>query len=443
MKRNVSFLSVALIMVAMLGMNSCKKDKASSGNNYGGIKTDNWRSNIGDSFTVEGYYDEENGIGKIYDDPKHQMTDAPTPEADYILIAKPTVLTYVPDYSSYIGRKVRITGKLLAATEPSLVGSAPLKGDPSLATLQVSKLQLIDSVSYFQKPGRFSLCDQYPAICQLIGNIYPTKVAFLYSGGIDAGNAHQRYYNDIKALYWILRNKFGYSDQNIVVCYKNGVHDYIASDTFHIDYPASTAGFNAAIADLQGRMGSRTQFFCFINNHGGGFSTADNINYGGTADSDADEPSTDGKHLDEHIYYYGEATDISDDLLKSKINSLTFGTGIFLLKPCFSGGLVWDLRGANRVILSSGTEFQVTYPTTTGTYGELTYNFMSAITGKTPDGVTVNADLNTDGKISMYEAYIYIKNNEHRNEQPQYNDDGTGNVTTTPSSSGFGAGVFL
>ena len=29
----------------------------------------------------------------------------------------------------------------------------------------------------------------------------------------------------------------------------------------------------------------------------------------------------------------------------------------------------------------------------------------------------------------MYEAYMYIKTNEHRNEQPQYNDDGTGNVT--------------
>ena len=68
---------------------------------------------------------------------------------------------------------------------------------------------------------------------------------------------------------------------------------------------------------------------------------------------------------------------------------------------------------------------------------------MSAITGKTPDGVTVNADLNGDEKISMYEAYIYIKATEHRNEQPQYNDDGTGNVTTTPSSSGFGAGVYL
>lgn len=443
MKKKLSIFSAFAIGVVALSLSSCKHDKKVVEDNYSGIKSSNWRSNIGDTFEVDGYYDEVNGIGKIINKHELHSIDAATPEPNYILIAKPTVLTYVPDYTPMIGRKVRIKGVLQPATEPSLVGSSGLLGDISLATLKVAKVQLIDSVSYFAPPIRINFCDRYPAICNMFVNPFPTKVAFLYSGGINAGNAHQRYYNDIKTLYWILRNKFGYSDQNIVVCYKNGTHDYAASDTFKIDYSASQAGFNAAIADLQTRMGARTQFFCFINNHGGGFSTSDNTNYGGTADTDNDEPSSDSKKLDEHIYYYGEAADISDDLLKSKINSLTFGTGIFLLKPCFSGGLVWDLKGTNRVIISSGTEFQVTYPTTDGKYGELTYNFMSAITGKTPDGVTVNADLNSDGKISMYEAYKYIKANEHRSEQPQYNDDGSGNVTTSPSSSGFGAGVFL
>ncbi len=436
----IAYVCFAIVFFQISG---CKKDKNLTSIDYSNIKNANWRTNIGDSFTVEGYYDEENGVGKVYDNYKFQQVDAATPESDYILINKPSVLTNVPDYSGFIGKKVQISGRLVANTESSLVGTSGLLGDISLATIQVSLIKVTDSVSVFRKPIRFSLCDQYPLICQLVSLPVVTKVAFLYSGGINAGNAHQRYYNDIKAMYWILRNKFGYSDNNIIVCYKNGMHDYAASDTFHIDYPASTAGFNSAIADLQGRMNIRTEFFCFINNHGGGFSTSENANYGGTADTDGDEPAADSKHLDEHIYYYGEASDISDDLLKTKINSLTFASGIFLLKPCFSGGLVYDLRGTNRVILSSGTEFQVTYPTLSGNYGELTYNFMSAVTGKTPDGATVNADLNMDGKISMYEAYMFIKTNEHRDEQPQYNDDGTGTVTTTPSSSGFGSGIFL
>lgn len=436
--KNLFLLSFVMAVIAISG---CKKSSTELAD-YSEIKTADWRTKIGTDFTVEGYYDEVGGVGKVYDDPLHQSVDAAPPEKDYILILKPSVITHVPDYTPYIGRKVKIVGKLAAATEASLVGASGLKGDISLASIQVSSINFIDSVSYFRIPIKVNFCDRYPALCLAV-NPFPTKVAFLYSGGIDAGNAHQRYYNDIKALYWILRNKFGYSDENIVVCYKNGLHDYIASDTFHIDYNASKTGFDAAISYLASKMSSRTQFFCFINNHGGGYSTSNSTNYGGTTDSDGDEPATDSRHLDEHIYYYGEASDISDDLLRTKITSLSFGTGIFLLKPCFSGGLVWDLRGANRVIISSGTEFQVTYPTTAGDYGELTFNFMSAITGLTPYGAAVNADLNSDGKISMYEAYVYIKTNEHRSEQPQYNDDGTGNVTTTPSSSGFGAGVFL
>lgn len=446
MKKKLTFLSMAILVIAVFSLSGCKKDKKSEeGSDYSGIKTDNWRSKIGDSVSVEGYYDETSGLGKLYNKPEFRDRDANTPEANYIYIAKPDAVTHVPDYSHLIGRRVKITGVLQAeGREPSLLGSSKLLGDVSLAKVKVARVQFIDSVSYFRIPIKVNFCEQYPGICQILIDPFPTKVAFLYSGGINAGNAHQRYYNDIKALYWILRNKFGYSDKNIVVCYKNGQHDYIASDTFHIDYDASKAGFDAAINDLNNRMGARTQFFCFINNHGGGFSTSENVNYGGTAAAAGKEPASDSKNMDEHIYYYGESSDISDNLLADKINSLTFGKGIFLLKPCFSGGLVWDIRGANRVILSSGTEFQVTYPTPDGNYGELTYNFMTAITGKKPDGGTVTGvDLNGDGKISMYEAYIYIKNNERRSEQPQYNDDGTGSVTTSPSSAGFGAGVFL
>lgn len=443
MKKKLSFLGAAIIIMAVLGLNGCKKDKkASEEGAYAGIKTEDWRSRIGDSVSVEGYFDELNGVAMLYDNPKFKLYDAASPEADYILINKSPNI----DLSDIIGRKVKITGVLQAATEPSLVSSARLLGDVSLATVNLTTLKLIDSVSYFAKPIKLrSFCELYPSICRLIIDPSATKIAFLYSGGINASKAHQRYYNDIRTLYWILRNQYGYPENNIIVCYKDGKHDYTtpASDTFKINFPASKVGFNAAFEELKSRMSSRTQFFCFINNHGGGFSTSDNINYGGTTAAAGKEPSSDSKNIDEHIYYYGEPDDISDNLLADKINALTFGTGIFLLKPCFSGGLIWDLRGSNRVIISSGTEFQVTWPTPNGLFGELTYNFMSAITGKTPDGVTVNADKNGDGKISMYEAYLYIKANERRSEQPQYNDDGTGNVTTSPSSSGFGAGVFL
>lgn len=449
-KLNLKLASKSLIL--LIGMSiffvGCKKDKTTPDtNNYGSIKTDNWRSNIGTEYTVEGYYDEENGIGKIYANTKDRLMDGLMQQENYILIEKPDAITYVPDFRPYIGKKIKITGKLKAAIEPSLVNSAQMSGigDKSLATIKTSLVSVSDSVSLFAPATRLSFCSLYPILCSGIQFNY-TKVAFLYSGGIDASNAHTRYYNDIKVLYWLLKNKYGFSDANIVVCYKDGKNDYSASDSIKIDYPASKVGLRNAFSYLQRVSGSSTKFFCFINNHGGGYRASNGLYYGGAPDTNGDEPSTDSKHYDEDIFYYNESTDIRDDSLASWVNSLTFGTGIFVLKPCFSGGLIYDLRGPNRVIISSGTETQVTYGHSSGNYGEMSHNFIAAISGIVPStGASVNADLNSDGQISMYEAFIYLKNAEEwkTDEQPQYNDDGTGTPTATPSSSGFGASVFL
>jgi hypothetical protein len=44
----------------------------------------------------------------------------------------------------------------------------------------------------------------------------------------------------------------------------------------------------------------------------------------------------------------------------------------------------------------------------------------------------------------MKEVFDYIRANHTSIDHPQYSDDGTGNsFSTSPSSSSFGAGVFL
>jgi hypothetical protein len=443
--RITSALTVAAI--ALFSLSSCKKTENTvnttngSTQDYSSIKTSDWRNHIGEEFTVEGYYDEENGVGKLYDNPKGAMMDAPSVQKNYILISGGRS----QNMSGSVGRKVKITGNLAAASEKSLVNSSRMFGEPSLATLNVTKVTLIDSVSYFRPATAFNFCDRYPVICQMVARPVQSKVALLYSGGIDAGNAHHRYWNDIYVMYKILKNQYGFTDANIIVVYKNGIADD-HGDEVPVDFAASQTGVNNAMAALSAKMGASTKFFCFINNHGGGYRESDGLYYGGGADTNGDEPAADAQHYDEDIFYYDEPMDMPDDALAAKIDALTFGTGIFVLKPCFSGGLVWDLRGPNRVIISSGTERQVTYGHSSGNFGEMSHNFIAAISGTVPStGAAVNADLNGDGKVSMYEAYIYIKNAEEfkADEQPQYNDNGTGSVTTTPSSSGFGAGVFL
>jgi len=192
---------------------------------------------------------------------------------------------------------------------------------------------------------------------------------------------------------------------------------------------------------MKAKLNSQSKLFLMFNNHGGGFETSTGNNYG-VLDANIDEPEASNK-TDEDYCFYGVSQPFLDDSIAAKINRLPFYELIAIVKPCFSGGLIWDLRGSNRVIITSGTEYQVTYSHASGNFGEMTYRFFSAINGMTPDGVAVDADSNNDGKVSMQEAYIFVRDNDARPEQPQFGNSSSGTPTTTPSASSYGSNVYL
>ncbi len=434
-KTRLAITYIAMLFFAM-NLSSCKKNPTEINKNsgYENVKNSSWRENIGEEITVEGYVVSEGNrhLAKLVTAPDKYLVDAIIPENDYILLDRDISLANQVVLENFHGKKVRITGILQASTDRSMVASSSFLGDVSLAQVKLtdaSKITVIDNTIIFGRPTYINFCDRYPVICSLLVN-YGNKTALLYSGGVNASSAYYRYWNDLKFMYRTLLAN-GYSASNIRVVYKDG----IGEDTdIPVDYAANPNGFDAAVNYLKGRMNINSQFFFMMNNHGGPtFDASGDDNRGSINDNN-----------DENYCYYNSSEIFLDDTIAAKINRLPMGKMILVCKPCFSGGIIWDLRGPNRVIITSGTEFQLTYPNLAGTFGELTYNLLSAINGKYPDAATTDkADTNGDGKISMYEAYIYIKNNEHRNEQPQFSDDGLGNATTTPSSSGYGAGVFL
>jgi hypothetical protein len=439
MKKVLKFNTLTLLAFIMLSIfsTSCKKNNNLSPSDFSSIKNDNWRDNIGKEFEVEGFViDEGSGSTVIVSDNKDYELDGLFPEAEYLHIVFDS---RNDNLSNLHGRKVRLRGILQANTETSIVGSAGFLGDKSLATLKFipQSTKLIDSVSYFRQPSRVSFCDRYPIICSLSVNPIGTKCAILYSGGINSSKAYARYWNDLKFMYGILLSK-GYTADNIRVVYKNGVGN---DGDIPVHYAATPTGFNDAVEYMKPRLNTQSKLFLMFNNHGGGYETSTGDNYG-EPDLNLDEPDLD-LGTDENYCYYGVSDPFIDDSIAAKINRLQFADLIAIVKPCFSGGLIWDLRGANRIIITSGTEYQVTWPHASLNYGEMTYRFFGAITGTSPDGVPVNADLNTDGNISMYEAYIYIRDNDARFEQPQFGNSTTGMPTTTPSSSGYGSNVFL
>ena len=54
---------------------------------------------------------------------------------------------------------------------------------------------------------------------------------------------------------------------------------------------------------------------------------------------------------------------------------------------------------------------------------EYVYHWISAVAGEDPYGNSVDADYNSDGYVSMYEAFIYAEYHDACSETPQYNSN--------------------
>lgn len=288
-----------------------------------------------------------------------------------------------------------------------------------------------------ETPTYYNICKINPKICQL-APFLSKNYALLYSGGINASNAHSRYWNDLKFMYKTLKSKYGYQDNQIVVVYKDGV---AADAEMPVNYAASVVGLKDAMNYLNSKMTTRSNLFFFITNHGGGYNTSDNTNYSGITDA-VPKDEVDPYGYDETVFYYNAASNaISDDTLAAMFNRLKFKYLVSLLEPCFSGGLLRDLRGNNRVLASAANEFEFSWGGAPGNHDLFSYYFTCALNGADHNGAVVNADTNSDGKVSFLEAFLYAKNHDTSQEQPLLEDSGDGVGINNPSASGTSDGA--
>ena len=373
------------------------------------------------SFTVQGYF-VATPEPMLLTDLKWLQVNMPIPESEYILLKGKGIENIETKESKLPGALIQVKGK--AGFRP---GFSPDKYDLELDCR--NRPELIREADTVLSTGYISLCDKYPHLCEYLTR--SEDYALLYSGGINSVNAHSRYWNDLKFMYHTLRSKYGYSDENIVVVYKDGVAE---DGEMPVDFAASVTGVNDAFHWLQVNMTSADQFFVFITNHGGGYEEATGINYGGRLDF-APTDEIDAYNMDEAIYYY-EQTDNSfwDDHLADKFNCLNFSRMIGVFEPCFSGGLLHDLAGTDRILMSACTEFEPSWAHYTIDYDMFSYYFTCAINEADHLGTAVDADSNDDGRVSILEAFEYAKANDTRPETPMLEDSGNGAGMATPGT---------
>lgn len=290
----------------------------------------------------------------------------------------------------------------------------------------------------FEFPEPFDICAKYPPICEPGYTFFPEKVAMLYGGGGYQGGCYDSDWNDMVFMYKTLTSKYGYAPDNVIVLYKDG---HALNNAMPVSYDASGFSLSKAIIDVKKRITGKpnNQVTIFLTGEGGGYLGTTTAGfppgyYGGMDDWDLDEPEV-THNLDETLFFYGKGF-ITDDYFAMMTECIGAAQLIMINQQHFGGGFLHDMRGSNRINISSSSEFEFSWYGGPGNHDVFSYYFTSALNRADAFGNPVNADTDHNGTISLLEAFLYAKTNDTTVEHPQLDDDGDGVSSNSPSNAG-------
>lgn len=401
---------------------------------------------IDKEYVVEGYFYMD-AVPMLLTDLTWSQVNTPMPDSVFIVLNGPALDSIKRNPDRYQGTYMRLKGRInnpaQKMTGRDSAGNNPVQFDIDFICPELPEI-LRQRPQTFIPPKKFILCQLNPRLCRP-SPVRTRNYALLYSGGVNAVNAHSRYWNDLKFMYNTLKSQYGYTDEQIVVVYKAGAGE---DSDMTVDYAASPAGMTAAFTFLSSKLNRVSDLFVFVTNHGGGYHKVHGGNESGVADGmPADE--IDAHKIDETIFYYNQASNtVTDDQFTTRINALNFRRLVAVFEPCFSGGFLYDLRGSNRIIISASSEFEYSWSGGPGNHDIFSYYFTAALNKAGHDGGAVNADTNSDGKISILEAFLYAKAHDTADEKPHLEDTGDGTGSNSPSAAvgsdgHLSSGIFL
>lgn len=404
------------------------------------LKGPDWSNYVGKEVTVEGIFVRD-PLPMLVTDLDIVRVNMPMPDDQYILLIGNDAEEIDP--LRYGGAKLRLKGLVAEIDDSSKYGDEYV----AIETISYEMLERLEEYA-----PEIIYIETYPELR------LPHRYAILFSGGIKPADNHIRYWNDLKFMYSTLVNKYGYTDKTIAVLYADGKAP-VDPKTGQIDkqmpvhYSATQTDLET-VFNLLGKSANEEDFiFVFTTNHGGGFCKAGckiwgktYYDLGGQLDTNGDEPAADvlweadykmdlngdgfktGQvSWDEELCSWGGS--IFDDAFTNMLAGLKYNRMVILMEQCFSGGLIADIAGSNRIIMSAAGEYEPSYamgPYPYDTYDEFSYYFTCAINGADPKGKTVNADANGDGEVSLVEAFNYARAKDTQSETPWYEDNGDG-----------------
>ena len=341
---------------------------------------------IGKVITLDGFYIEGGGnISLLVTDPIVFENNSLTP-ANYLTIGG----TIPSSLLGQQGAQVQITGKISWAEPDS---------EEDLLSIKYISYKLIREAVLTHLDNKYvnpSLIKEGHTLVPLV----QTKYAVLISGGIKPEKAYTRYWNDITSMYTILTWLYGYDPANVYVIYKDGVAE---NNYAPVNGPATHANIQAVFTELEDKMTRIDDLFIYTTNHGG------------TAGLSLWGP------LDPYV--------LTPNELNNMLLNIDYHQEIIVMEQCKSGVFIPILSQAGRVILTACSPYQSSWGCDNeGEWDEFVYHFMCAVAQIKINGDpgVVDADTSGDGKVSMYEAFMYASAHDSRLENPYYDDDGDG-----------------
>jgi hypothetical protein len=274
------------------------------------------------------------------------------------------------------GAKVRLAGLL---TKPT----GALQNE-SLA------LQLATGAqpTVLQQPST-TLMNQAPLV--LPGTIPPipnpsfpgNRYALLIGGGVDGPHNYIRYWNDLKAMYLILRAT-GYSANNIKVAYAYGT-PFPGGTGMPVDYAANMVGITAAFSYFAPRVTAADRLYIFVAGQG-------------------DLPGT--GHLTT-VYWGWGWQPISPAMFAGQVNRIVnYQQMTIQMTQAYGGAFIPLLTRPKRIIITAGSAMANTYAHPSYMYGNFNYWYLSALRRRFLIGdAPFVVDFNSNGFISKTEAY--------------------------------------
>jgi len=454
--RKVFLILIALVLALSVGLVACAGPGEEEQLSISDLKGPDWMEYVGTVVTVEGIFVRD-PLPMLVTDLDIVKMNMPMLDDQYIILTGDMAENIDPE--EYGGAKLKLTGRVVAMNGLDNYGVECVAILPNFWEL----LYILEVYAPGETTPYFS---PVPGIIPTAGIRY----AVLFSGGCDQDRNHKSYWNDLTFMYGTLINTYGYNASRIKVLYADGSPGG-TSVPMPVDHPATQTYFEQVFNDLRETTTFYDTIFVFTTNHGGGFWKSDydgKYDRGGQVDTNDDEPDDDVVYESTLDYSLdlngdGDKTDIVswdeslgtwggeilDDDFSDIFADLKYKRMVIVMGQCFSGGLIYDMAGSNRIIMSAAGEYEVSngYPN----WNIFVYHFTCAINGADIYGSTVDADTNDDGKVSMVEAFNYAVSEDRipkvTPETPYYEDNGDGDPHSGPVPNGgdgtLGSNTFL